>query len=82
MKINTDDHLSMCNCSGGTELDKAVHEHLMRQSKEIWRWCNTHASDQRDGPRAAARSPLALLVVRVPSRRCPLPIDRSHLPWR
>ena len=23
-KINTDDHLSMCSCSGGTELDKVV----------------------------------------------------------
>ena len=32
-KINTDDHLSMCNHSGGTELDKAVK---FRMSRSAW----------------------------------------------
>ena len=31
--INTDDHLSMCSCSGGTELDKAVK---FRISRSAW----------------------------------------------
>ena len=33
-KINTDDHLSMCNCSGGTDLDKAVKFRISRSA-----WC-------------------------------------------
>ena len=31
-KIKTKDHLSMCNCSGGTELDKAVKFRISRSA--------------------------------------------------
>ena len=42
--INTDDHLSMYNCPGATELDKAVKPRI-RQSA----WCNFSRVDQIRG---------------------------------
>ena len=43
-KINTEDHLSMCNCSGGTELDKAVKFRISRSA-----WCTFSRVEQIRG---------------------------------
>ena len=43
-KINTDDHLSMCSCSGGTELDKAVKFRISRSA-----WCTFSRGEQIRG---------------------------------
>ena len=43
-KINTDDHVSMCNCSGGTELDKAVKFRISRSA-----WCTFSRVEQIRG---------------------------------
>ena len=43
-KINTDDHLSMCKCSGGTELDKAVKLKISRSA-----WCTFSRVEQIRG---------------------------------
>ena len=43
-KISTDDHLSMCNCSGGTELDKAVKFRTSRSA-----WCTFSRMEQIRG---------------------------------
>ena len=43
-KINTDDHLSMCNCSGGTELDKAVNFRISQSA-----WCTFSRVEQIRG---------------------------------
>ena len=40
-KMNIDDHLSMCNCSGGTELDKAVKFSISRSA-----WCTFSRVEQ------------------------------------
>ena len=44
MKINTDDHLSMCSCSGGTELDKAAKFRISRSA-----WCTFSRGEQIRG---------------------------------
>ena len=43
-KINTDDHLSMCSCSGGTELDKAAKFRISRSA-----WCTFSRGEQIRG---------------------------------
>ena len=43
-KINTDDHLCMCNCSGGTELDKAVNFRISQSA-----WCTFSRGEQIRG---------------------------------
>ena len=43
-KIHTDDHLSMYNCSGGTELDKAVKSRISRSA-----WCTFSRGEQIRG---------------------------------
>ena len=43
-KIKTDDHLSMCNCSGATELDKAVKFRISRSA-----WCTFSRGGQIRG---------------------------------
>ena len=43
-KIKTDDHLSMCNCSGATELDKAVKFRISRSA-----WCTFSRGEQIRG---------------------------------
>ena len=43
-KINTDVHVSMCNCSGGTELDKAVKFRISRSA-----WCTFSRVEQIRG---------------------------------
>ena len=43
-KINTDDHLSMCSCSGGTELDKAAKFRISRSA-----WCTFSRREQIRG---------------------------------
>ena len=43
-KINTDDLVSMCNCSGGTELDKAVKFRISRSA-----WCTFSRVEQIRG---------------------------------
>ena len=43
-KINTDDHLSMCSCSGGTELDKAAKFRVSRSA-----WCTFSRGEQIRG---------------------------------
>ena len=43
-KINTDDHLSMCSCSGGTELHKAVKFRISRSA-----WCTFSRGEQIRG---------------------------------
>ena len=61
-KINTDDHLSMCNCSGGTELDKAVKFRISRSA-----WCTFSRGEQIRAPRSSAPS-LTIHHVTVCSR--------------
>ena len=43
-KINTDDHLSMCSCSGGTALDKAVKFRISWSA-----WCTFSRGEQIRG---------------------------------
>ena len=43
-KINTDDHLSMCSCSGGTALDKAVKFRISWSG-----WCTFSRGEQIRG---------------------------------
>ena len=43
-KINTDDHLSMYSCSGGTELDKAAKFRISRSA-----WCTFSRGEQIRG---------------------------------
>ena len=43
-KIKSDDHLSMCNCSGATELDKAVKFRISRSA-----WCTFSRGEQIRG---------------------------------
>ena len=57
-KKNTDDHLSMCNCSGGTELDKAVKFRMSRSARctisrgeQIPGWCTNSRADLCAGAR-------------------------------
>ena len=55
-KINTDDHLSMCNCSGGTELDKAVKFRISRSA-----WCTFSRGNKYAGTYPAKMSTVVLI---------------------
>ena len=68
-KINTDDHLSMCNCFGGTELDKAVKFRISRSA-----WCTFSRGNKYAGTYPAKMSTVVLIfagsMVHKFARRC------------